>query len=325
LDRLRNEAIYADNAYPPSDTTLVSMPAFITGNLISNAELISQSKLMITFADSKTPVPWPNQPNLFSKARESEHNTALVGWYIPYCSLIGASLTRCSCFDYEATTFSESMSKQLQSLVVAIPLASGFVLQHQVEAKEQYARRKQFQDYSSVFEVAKKVVTDPGLGLVMLHWPVPHLPGIYNRRENRFELSVESSYLDNLQLVDRTLGELRRDMEQAGIWDSTIVLVTSDHWLRSVWKTIGPESDPANQIIPSDADQRVPFLLKLPGQKHSVTYESVFNTVSAHDLVLALLRSEISDTDGVVHWLDQHRSIGKSPYLLTCPSGTSVD
>ena len=312
LDRLRSQAIYATNAYPPSDLTLVSLPAFITGKLLSNAELVSQSRLMITPADSGTPLDWGRQANLFTKARDAGYNTALIGGYIPYCSLIGDSVTSCSWVDYEPATLFERIQKQLQDLMGAIPLASDFVIAQQMELNDLLGRQKHFKDYSDVFEAARELVSDPGLRLILVHWPVPHLPGIYDRRTHQFEVNVESSYLDNLRLVDRTVGELRRYLEATGSWDNTVLLVTSDHWLRSFWKEMGP--DPEDRIIPGDLDQRVPFLLKVAGQETAVTYDPAFNNVLAHDMVLALLRGEISSPNSVTSWLDGHRSVGHAPY-----------
>ena len=42
------------------------------------------------------PAPWSAQPNVFSRAREIGGATALVGWYHPYCRVIGGDLTKCS-------------------------------------------------------------------------------------------------------------------------------------------------------------------------------------------------------------------------------------
>jgi hypothetical protein len=290
------------------------MPALITGRLLSNAELVNRSKLMLTFADSDRPVNCDGQPNLFSKARQAGFNTSLVGWYIPYCNLFAENLTSCSWIDNEASSLSECISSQVEDLISNIPLASAFVIVSRIETNKRNERTTHSNDYRDVLTAAKRAIADPGPGLILVHWPVPHPPGIYSRHENQIETNVESSYLDNLQLVDSTLGELRRMMEDAGTWDHTILLVTSDHWLRSFWKTIGPDHDRNNEIVPSDNDQRVPFLLKLADQRQAITYDSVFNNVLAHDLVLALLRGEISAPEGVVSWLDHHRSIGPTPY-----------
>jgi hypothetical protein len=45
-----------------------------------------------------------------------------------------------------------------------------------------------------------------------------------------------------------------------------------------------------------------------------VNFAAPFNTVLTHDLLLAILRGEVSDTKGAAAWLDRHRSIGRSPY-----------
>jgi hypothetical protein len=312
LDRLRSEGLYAPNAYPPSDSTVVSMPALIIGKLLSNAELVNQSKLVITPADSGEPADFNGHTNLFTRAEDAGYGTALVGWHIPYCSLIGENVSSCTWVDHEESTLVESLTKQAEALGGAVPLASDFVIAHQMETQNRQKRRKQYQDYSSILEAAKKVTVDPDIRLILVHWPVPHLPGIYNRAADSFELTVESGYLDNLRLVDRTVGELRRDLAGANLWDDTVLIVTSDHWLRSFWKTMGP--DPEDRIIPGDPDQRVPFLIKLAREEKAVTYDASFNTVLTHDMVLALLRGEISNSDSVLSWLDEHRSVSQSPY-----------
>jgi hypothetical protein len=45
-----------------------------------------------------------------------------------------------------------------------------------------------------------------------------------------------------------------------------------------------------------------------------VRYDAPFNTVVTHDLLLALMRREVSTPVEVVSWLDRHRSIEQSPY-----------
>jgi hypothetical protein len=144
---------------------------------------------------------------------------------------------------------------------------------------------------------------------------VPHPPGIYDRQKEAFELDGESSYLDNLQLADRALGDLRLVMEKAGIWDDTIVLVTSDHWWRcDIWGPGYMWTHKDGVVIADAKDHRVPFVLKLTGQRVGVTYNGEFNNVLTHDLLLALLKNEVSTPDSVISWLDRNRSIGESPY-----------
>ena len=319
LDRLRSQTIYASNAYPPSDFTLMSMPALINGKLISKAKPVNPSELMITFADSKEPVSWSSQPNIFSRAREAGFNTALTGYYFPYSRLIGETLNNCFWQIPEIFTLRESMFDQIESLINTIPLAHNlpahFGIINNKRAKQSRDRRSCQDTYLGILGAAKKVVVDADLGLILVHMPIPHPPGIYDRHKGDFELDGESSYLDNLQLADRALGDLRRVMEDAGLWEDTIVLVTSDHWWRDyLWRSLQVWSTEDEDILPSDDDNRVPFLLKLARQKQAVTYDAKFNTVLIHDLLLALLREELSGPDSVISWLGRHCSIEESPY-----------
>ena len=319
LDRLRNQTIYASNAYPPADFTLMSVPALINGQLISKAKPTNPSELMITFADAKEPVSWGSQPNIFSKAREAGFNTALTGYYFPYSRIIGESLNNCFWRIPETLTLRESMFDQIESLINTIPLAhylpTHFGIINNRKTMQSRERRRFLDSYLGILEAARKVAIDPDVGLILVHLPVPHPPGIYDRHKSDFELDGESSYLDSLQLADRSLGELRRVMEDAGIWENTIVLVTSDHWWRDyLWRSLQIWSSEDENIMPGDDDNRVPFLLKLANQNQAVTYDGKFNTVLIHDLILALLREEVSGPDSVVSWLGGHRSIGESPY-----------
>ncbi len=315
IDRFRDEAVYARNAYTPAGNTLWAMPALITGRPVQYARPSRSDELMITFADSAQAVGWSTQENVFSKARAVGANTALVGYYHPYCRVIGQSLTSCWWetdwwrpvgMDDPDVSVPDAMvgvvPAMLDGMRAALPLVwRAGVLQRAVDSLQRTGsvekqRREHIKHYRSILERTKQVATDSTLGLVLVHWPIPHLPGIYSRSTGELTSSGESGYLDNLALVDRTLGEMRRAMERAGVWDETVVLVTSDHHFGG--KTV--------------QDHRIPFLLKLAGNPKAVTYDPPFNTIVIHDLFLALLRGELTDPESVVNWLDQRRLYGPS-------------
>jgi hypothetical protein len=153
-------------------------------------------------------------------------------------------------------------------------------------------------EYVRILEDAKRAATDRDLDLVFVHWPIPHHPWIYDRVRGDFSLDRENTYLDNLALVDRTMAELRAAMERAGTWDETAVLVTADH----SW-----HDSPA---FNGKRDRRVPFILKLAGQSRGIEYRKPLKTVLIHDLVLAMLRGELTDPEAVADWLDRRRVPG---------------
>ena len=154
------------------------------------------------------------------------------------------------------------------------------------------------QSYLSILRRSEEIIVNPAFNLTYLHFPVPRCPCIYNSAEGGLSINAGNSYFDNLVLTDHTLGQLRRRMESAGLWEQTIVLVTSDHWLRE----------------DNHTDRRVSFILKMPGQNRALSYDVPFNTVVTHDLVLALLRGELKEAEGVALWLDGHRSIVEGRY-----------
>ncbi len=327
IDRLRSQAIYASNAYPPADGTLLSMPALLSGQLVSSSKPLDADELMITFAGTEEAVRWSTQPNVFSKAREAGFRSAVAGWYLPYCRMITDTLTSCSWqvtvgpLDDRRMTVPDCMVAQIQNVMEVTPLAAelGLTRRMMTEGQARLRREKHLDAYLAILHDAKKAATDPDLDLILVHWPIPHAPGIYDRTKDDFALFEGSNYLDNLELMDRSLGEVRRSMEDTGTWETAAVLVTSDHW----WKT-GVQGVQGSSSQPSSTSEeaafadrighRVPFLLKMAGQKEAMTYEPAFNTVLTHDLLLALLRGEVRTPNSVVSWIDQQRSIAGSPH-----------
>jgi hypothetical protein len=320
LDKLRSEAIHASNAYPPADFTLLSMPALLTGRLITRAEPYGPSELILTLADSGETVRWSEQPNIFTSARQVGVDTSVVGWYQPYCRILGSSITECSSQDIGRRTLAAGILRHFESVAYSVPAAEQLGLPDRKDIELARKRRRHQEDYLRILEQAKRVTIDRRLGLVLVQFPVPHSPGIYSRAKRDFELEAESSYLDNLALADRALGELRRHMESAGVWDDAIVLVTSDHWWRAdIWRGMKRSEQHRwtaedESVFTAEIDQRVPYLLKLPRQITGLSYELPFNTVLTPDLLLALLAGELRTQGEVIEWLRSHGSTEKGPY-----------
>lgn len=134
------------------------------------------------------------------------------------------------------------------------------------------------------------------MGLVLVHWPVPHTPGIYDREHRELTTAGDSSYVDNIELADRSFAELRAAMERVGTWNDTSVLVTADH----SWRY--PPGGP------SAVDVRVPFILKLAGRRERLRYARPFNTVVTHDLLISLLARDLQTAGDVGRWLDARRA-----------------
>jgi hypothetical protein len=63
-------------------------------------------------------------------------------------------------------------------------------------------------------------------------------------------------------------------------------------------------------------DHRVPFLLKLPGQRVGVSFTPRFSAIVTHDLLLGILRGELRTPEAVVGWLEKRKMTDREPFRL---------
>lgn len=205
-----------------------------------------------------------------------------------------------------------AISGELRTLASAVPLLptlGALSPAHIAEEQAEGVRRQHLESYFRIWERALALAADPEFDLVLLHWPIPHPLGIYNRSQESFADIRHSSYLDNLALADRTLGEVRKAMEKAGLWDKSVLLVSSDHPLRPwEWNYRPTWTDEDRKATAGKESPLIPFLLKLPGERRGVSYQPAFNTVLTHDLLLASLKGEIATPESAMRWLEHNRN-----------------
>jgi len=322
LDRLRSQALYASNAYPPAGKTLLSIPALLTGRYVSKATISNSKELLIAFDDATQPESLSSQSNIFSRARRMGLNSAVMGWYHPYCRLIGRSLVTCSIHGGSRWDMPEMTMWEMFPYVVNpgwmptvwknIPLLKKLGVKARLHRfYENKSKSVRIRRYVNMLTNAKAVVANPVFDLVFVHWTIPHPVGIYNRTKKELAWDGgKQTYLDNLELVDKTIGELRHSMERAGMWQTSTLIISSDHAFRTfLW----PLATEERKAVEGQFDARVPFLIKLAGQQRSIVYERTLNTVVTHDLILALLESRIKDPENLVEWLDKHRPAKPPP------------
>jgi hypothetical protein len=288
FDRFRQETLYATNAYPPGDSTLLSIPGLLSGVRFDRATIKSSSDLELRLADTGQTTGWRALPSVFDSARELGVNSALVGWYHPYDRVLGRSLSYCSWyphFSYEsarAPTYAAALWRELACL-----------------GGSRRTRQIYIELSQKCLADAQECVTNRAYGLVFLHLPPPHKPGIYDPATGQCTSSgvnKVTGYFNNLALADLFLGKVRRALESADEWDTSWVILSADHSWRE------------SELYDHRRDLRVPFLLKAPGQTNSVVLEPRLNTVLTHDLVLAVLKSELTNTASCQTWLEIRRS-----------------
>jgi hypothetical protein len=315
LDRLRRQSFFAANAFSPGEETRRAMASLLLGKQVSWARPAGSAELPCSLdeahgSDAVSDC-WASYRNLFETVRDAGVNVGISGWYHPYCRIFHASVTACTWAGlpyWYSGNFFDSLDEQWENFVKSIPVAHLWL-------RPGARIRKSHRDaYEDIFETALQIAADSSIGFALLHFPVPHHPDIYDPDRGELSIEDERSYFDNLALTDRTLGDLRAAMAE-DLWDTSIVIVTSDHWWRAIhrgdWGLL-PEEE---VVFAGGLDRRIPFLVKFAGQHEPLSYRKPFNTILFHGLVLEIFAGRIATANEFRVWLDANRSSAPIPYL----------
>ena len=326
LNRLRSESLVADHAQQTASWTILALPSLLSGQVYSRADLIDADTLRVV-PEGESGVNWRDQPNVFKKARELGANAEIVGWHHPYCRVFGDATVRC--LDVPNGHPSGELIHELSVADAGLPRAVQFLFTLQFkelrdmfrrsstanseDTSAPYVQHRQLQQYFQIRDRAYCEAADPNIDLLFIHFPLPHLFGIYHRERSDFTLTENLSYADNLALVDRTIGEMRKTLEKAGLWDSTSLLITSDHGLRpELWRGRMGWTEELERLTAGVQSQTVPFIVKFAGENHGATYDRSFSGVVSSELVLAMLRGDVSSPQSGVAWLDASSASGSN-------------
>ncbi len=294
IAELLENSVFATNAYSPSNQTLLSIPSYIIGQTILDTQPINEKDALLTVEgiENKTLLSTFDS-NLFSKISLLDIRTAIIGWHLPYCRLFGKWSTFCYTessglsYDSNDSRFLSKIIKQIQSL-------SPF-----------FGRLQAITSYKEILLATHEILNKENINFIYIHWPIPHMPGLYNPITNNLSPFVfKNEYNNNLLLVDKTLGEIIAKIKKNNNWDETTLIVTADHGWRN-----RPENE--KQWI-----RRIPFMIKLAGK--NMTYKEInepFNALILYDLIPALLNKEVSTPDEVANYINQNKD--KFPIIDT--------
>lgn len=316
FDRFALDAFVATNAFAPAGETRRSVASMLLGKQVVWALPSGESELpcrvAVGGAESEASDCWSQHENLFEALRKQGIDSGVAGWYHPYCRVFASSLSRCAWSGlpyWDSSRLVDSFDQQWEEVVKTIPVVRDW-LRPGVRIRRAHA-----ESFTSIRRAALEIAVDPDLGFALLHFPVPHHPDIYDPDRAAISVDDRRSYFDNLELADRTLGEVRTRMEAAGLWDSTTVVVTSDHWWRAIHRGdwgLQPEEE---AVFGSGENRRIPFFAKFPGQRRPVEFAKPFNTVLLHDFTLGVFAGRIATPIQASQWLGKARRAAPIPYL----------
>jgi hypothetical protein len=160
-----------------------------------------------------------------------------------------------------------------------------------VEGKPSFLRQVHQADLAAIMPAAVALIRDQNIRFVFIHLPVPHPPGIYNRRTGT--MSGDGTYLDNLALSDRVMGELMKTINATPQAGKTTVIVCSDHsWRLPVWQAVGLWTKEEAMATGGRFDPRPVLMIRFPGQQAGHEVTEPFDEIRVHEIIERMLRGQ---------------------------------
>ena len=293
LDLFTSESVVCAAAYPPSNCTEISIPAFLTGRLIDETNVSGPVSVGLRFSGGSMYVPFVDEVTIFHRLRERRVNCGAVLSYHPIGRLFGDVVS-----DY---LWLEGLTQE-SAIQGSIPEMTGAFLRSLLETPKYslfgstLTVKMGVSHFLKGSAAATRMASDPKIEVAFLHWTIPHAPYIYNRERGGLGRTTmgPGGYLDNLALSDIALGQVRSHMTESGVWEKSVVIVTSDHWWRY------------SSGFDGKMDQRVPFAVRFPGESKRTTYAEPFNTVALHDLTLAIVDGLVKSSSELLAWFGKN-------------------
>ncbi len=318
FDALASDATSFTQDIPADIQTEVVLPGLLAGRNFDNIRTSAYDRLSAHNADTGKWQPFNQHNTVFQDAKDAGFGTAIAGWFNPYCRIVPQVVDQCYWTynrDSTATVVSVALAP-LEGIIGSVP-TFGFdrmvrlhkYLMHPLQStlEKESQTYLHIADYQALDAASSHLLRDPSASFVLLHIPVPHPAGIYDRHTARFT-ETTSSYINNLALADKYLGGLRQTLEQTGQWDSSTIVVMGDHsWrTRQIWwfpKLGHAWSWEDNQASRGGQyDPRPVYLVKLPNQTTSARIDSPYQAYNTRKLFDAIMAHQINTPTDLSTW-----------------------
>lgn len=289
---IRAQALGASRMYPPANYTSESLPGMITGENFEQATY-SRRDVHVLPAGSTDWLSLSRRGNLFEDAKLLGARGALIGWHLPYCTIVR---TVYPCWDdaaYRAPGNSISLPVWLLGHSRLFAAAENRWLDGKVDDVREYSRaflasaqNYRLQHIGEIFSDQRNVLLQTlearRSELVFAHLACPHAPSF--DREQVPKLDMFQAYAANLRRCDRLLGEVLGLLDRGRYVDGWALVVTSDHWFRGRdWLDAGrPLTTPSERRV-------VPFYVMTAGATQPQVTDVLSNSRVLRRLVAAAL------------------------------------
>ena len=291
FDQLASQGTIFTHVIPAGFHTEEVLPALMTGRPVDRISS-SAAGLLSTHTTGGSWKKFDQHQTVFQDAVDAGYRAGIAGWYNPYCRILPDVLDRCF------WAYSQPMVNHMNS---SFSVRENLIAPFRTLGDEPL--RLHLEEFRELSQAADAMLHDPSLNFILLHMPIPHPMGIYNRAAGNFAIEP-TSYIDNLALADLYLAHVRDALERSGEWDSSTIIVMGDHsWRTHLWmKTGGWTAEDQRASHGGQFDDRPAYIVKLPYQHRPARIDSPVEALRTRQMVDAMIHGKISDADGLAAW-----------------------
>lgn len=286
LAELSRQAITFENAHSPGPKTVASIPAVLRGT----ADLPEIHGMTPGFLNNGTFVHCSKYPSIFARAGCTGYRKIMIQWGFAISHWIADELDSSRAY----STYPRGDDWLTQAGLHWYNAAFFWTDRWSVLAYEKLKRHVRdaytLQLYSRMREDVMTIIReDSGHTFAVAHLPIPHPPylldwdGNYRPQDPMAYVTANADgYERNLVCMDRLVGQIVSELKAAHRFDSSLIIMTSDHSWRQ---------DPSVPEPDDDELTHVPLIVKLPGQTVPQRVDDEFRTCRLGEFIKGALDS----------------------------------
>jgi len=296
FDRLRAKSVNFSDIQPDGFFTRVVIPSLVLGQPVSD---VRSSTAGYLYLRSSSHEPWQRfdpDATLFADAKRIGWTTGLVSWAFPDCRIMPEQLDSCW---MQLVPYTDHFSQQRSTLGnVVVPLHAVFARLNHHPLRDSATAA---QTIDPLLDAGQSLAANDNIDFTFIHLPIPHPRGIYHRATGK--IGYGGSYIDNMALADKVLGELEAALAKTPSASMTTLIVSSDHsWRVPLWRNKSGWTREDEAASRGRFEPRPMLMVHFPEETTPVTISQPFPVLKEHDLIESLLHGPMT-ADGLQDWI----------------------
>jgi hypothetical protein len=285
FDKFKSESVVFSDLQPAGYYTDRVIPSFFLGTRVDNIRSTLDGDPQIKLAGSTGWQTFDAGKTLFFDAQQLGWTTGVAGWYNPYCRILQGTLNYCFWRMGDGQSDGALPDHSVWQNAAAPLVEQRREWNHQPD----FARQRHWQDVAAIAPHAEALLRDQSIQFVFIHLPVPHPPGAYDRNHR----GITGSYIDNLALADKSLGELMATLAQTAMAEKETVILCSDHsWRVPMWRSTPVWTNEDEAASHGHFDPRPVLMIHFPGQQTEQDVTKPYDEIRIHEIIETLLRGQ---------------------------------